>query len=118
MGIRWAIELKGCPGEYVGSCGFELWHRPWRYAEIGYELAPEHWGRGIMPQALRVMIRYGIESMHLHRVEAQVSPENIASQRVLAKVGFKREGFLRERGFWNLAHHDLLLFALLASELI
>lgn len=115
QGSRWGIYLK-VTGLYIGSCGFELWHRPWRFAEIGYELSPDHWRQGIMSEALTTMIQYGIEAMHLHRVEAQVDPDNIASRKVLLGLGFKEEGRARERGYWHGEYHDLLQFGLLTSE--
>jgi [ribosomal protein S5]-alanine N-acetyltransferase len=116
-GIRWGIYLRES-GVYVGSCGYEVLHRAWRYAEIGYELGREHWGNGYMTEALRAMIRYGIAHLDLHRIEAQVEPENAASKAVLLTLGFKEEGIARERGYWRRAYHDLAQFGLLATEFV
>jgi ribosomal-protein-alanine N-acetyltransferase len=116
-GIRWGIYLRP-RGEYIGSCGFEMLHRPWHYAEIGYELAREHWGCGYMTEALRTIIQYGFRSLELHRVEAQVEPPNEASKAVLRRLGFREEGLARERGYWRRDYHDLVQFGLLRSEFV
>lgn len=116
-GIRWGIYVRESR-EYVGSCGFELLHRAWHFAEIGYELGREHWGRGYMTEALRAMLGYGFESLDLHRVEAQVEPPNEASRTVLRKLGFQEEGVARERGYWRGEFHDLVQFGLLRREFV
>ena len=51
-------------------------------AELGYVLAREHWGKGLMPEAVRAVIRFGFERMELNRVEARCIAENQASARV------------------------------------
>src|ERR1043165_6459023 len=61
-GISWGIYTRE-RNEYIGSCGDEMMHRPWHYAEIGYELARPYWGCGYMTEALRTMIRYGFDSL-------------------------------------------------------
>ena len=114
-GIRWGIYLRE-QHQYIGSCGFEVIHRPWQYAEIGYELARPYWGCGYMTEALRTMIRYGLESLDLHRVEAQVEPPNEPSKAVLRRLGFREEGIARERGYWRRGFHDLVQFGLLKDE--
>jgi ribosomal-protein-alanine N-acetyltransferase len=114
-GIRWGIVLRG-KRRVIGTCGFNAWHKPACYAEIGYDLARRHWNRGLMTEALRAMIAYGFEVMRLNRIEARVMPENTASACVLRKLGFSSEGVLRERGFWKGIHHDLEMFSLLKRE--
>src|ERR1044072_5263930 len=114
-GIRWGIYLRE-QHQYIGSCGFEVIHRPWQYAEIGYELAIPYWGCGDMTEALRTMIRYGLESLDLHRVEAQEEPPNESSKAVLRRLGFREEGIARERGYWRRGFHDLVQFGLLKDE--
>ncbi len=71
-----------------------------------------------MTEALRAMAQYGFEKtpptgLALNRIEALVVPGNVASARVLTKVGFQREGVLREYGFWKNRFWDLEMFALL-----
>lgn len=71
QGVRWAIEFKPVQ-RVVGSCGFS-WHPDpaIKGAEIGYELASEHWRKGIMSEALAAILRYGFEARALEFVIAQ-----------------------------------------------
>ena len=96
--IRWGITLRG-NDELIGSMGFWRWNQLHFNAEIGYELAPSFWGRGIMVEAIRPILAYGFTTMQLHRVEANIDEENHASQRVLEKLGFTREALIRENWF-------------------
>lgn len=114
-GVRWGIQSKA-DGTLVGSCGLFKWNRGWKSCIVGYELARGAWGNGFMTEALTEALAWGFRHMELHRVEAQVHPENAASIRLIRNLGFVREGHLREAGFWMGQHHDLLLFALLRQE--
>ncbi len=115
-GMRWAIALRGDDDQLVGTCGFNYWDREQRRAEIGYDLAHRHWGRGLMTEALRPMLRFGFEEMDLRRIEAGVTVGNEASARVLGKLGFREEGLLRQGGYWRGAYHDLRSFGLLRVD--
>ncbi|HYF61553.1 MAG TPA: GNAT family N-acetyltransferase [Herpetosiphonaceae bacterium] len=94
-GIRWAIAPRQ-GGELIGSCGFWRIDAEHFRAEIGYELAPEVWGRGVMPEALQAALGFGFAKMRLHSVEANIDPANTGSRRVLEKLGFAQEGYFRE----------------------
>ena len=85
-------------------------------AELGYALAREHWGRGVMSEALQSLLEYAFEVLLLRRLEADVDPRNSASIRTLERLGFQREGFLRER--WHVAGEiqDALFYGLLKRE--
>ncbi|MGB3294856.1 MAG: GNAT family N-acetyltransferase [Phormidesmis sp.] len=112
QGIRWAIELK-LNRRIVGSCGFS-WHpdSSIKGAEIGYELASNHWRKGIMSEALSAAIRYGFETRELEFVIARVMLDNIASKGLLKKLGFKNKKTIEKGGFWKGQHHDLEQFLL------
>ncbi|TFY91523.1 N-acetyltransferase [Pseudomonas nabeulensis] len=112
-GTRWGIELEG---ELVGSCGLFKWNRGWNSCALAFELAPGARGKGLMGEALRGMLDWGIAYMHLHRVEALVHPHNNASLRLLERLGFKFEGTLREAGCWGGQRHDLKVLGLLGRE--
>lgn len=87
-------------------------------AELGYMLRTEYEGQGVMTEALRGLLSQTFDPDGLHRVTAYVDTENVASQRVLERLGFQREGTVRhaarhpERG-WR----DHYLYGLLAGEL-
>ena len=114
--IRWAITDRQS-GAFLGSGGFWRWDQRHRRAEVGYDLAPEHWGKGLMTEAVGAMIRFGFDVMRLHTVEANIDPLNEASRRVLLKLGFKQEGLLRESYFYAGKFLDTALFSLLEADL-
>ncbi|MEM6326075.1 MAG: GNAT family N-acetyltransferase [Bacteroidota bacterium] len=94
--FQWAIA-DGETDAMMGTCTLTAWDRDNRHAEIGFILARERWGRGLATEAVRRVLTFGFDAMGLHRVEADVHPENGASLRLLETLGFQREGYLRER---------------------
>jgi len=114
-GIRWGLERRD-DGRLIGTCGFFRWNRNWRACMLGYELARDAWGQGFMVEALREVLGFGFRQMQLNRVEAQVHPDNEASLRLVAKLGFVREGLLREAGWWGGQAQDLVAYSLLRRE--
>lgn len=113
--LRWGIVLKE-NDTVIGTGGFNQFARGWFHAGIGYDLAQAFWNQGYMTEALRAMVQYGFEHLRLNRTEALVVPGNNASGRVLEKAGFRREGILREYGFWKNRFWDLEMYALLKRE--
>jgi len=111
----WGIELKA-EGRLIGTCGYCKWDKQHRRAEIGYDLWPDFWGQGLMPEALRALLRYGFQEMALNRVEATTHTENRRSQRVLEQLGFQREGILREYYCRDGAYTDQVAFSLLRKD--
>ncbi len=93
---RWALAPRA-GGPIVGMCGLSSLSFPHRRAEIGYMLGRAHWGRGYMREALEVVLAHGFDTLDLHRLEAELDPRNGASERLLERLGFVREGLLRER---------------------
>ena len=114
-GIRWAITLKPDP-KMIGSCGFHLYERRHRRAEVGYELHSDYWRRGIMTEALAAVLRFCFDELCLHRVEADVVEGNAASAALLNKLGFNLEGLWQDRIYGRGAFHSLWQFALLEAE--
>ncbi len=112
---RLGISLKRDSG-IIGSCGLFAINAEYFSASLGYDLAREYWGKGIMTEALRALLGYGFSSLGLNRINALTYPDNAASIRVLAGLGFKMEGTMREFGFWKGSFHDMDLHALLRSE--
>ena len=85
-------------------------------ADIGYGLAREHWGRGFMNEALIAVVDFAFGPLGLRRLEADIDPRNQASLRALERIGFVREGLLRER--WQVGDEisDTAFMGLLARE--
>jgi ribosomal-protein-alanine N-acetyltransferase len=116
-GFRWGVSLRGRP-ELIGSVGLFKWARPWGHmAELGYDLQREHWGKGVMSEAVRPVIEFGFRRMRLTRIEALAFASNARSVRLLERFGFKREGILRSRG---ISHDgitsDDVIYSLLRSD--
>jgi RimJ/RimL family protein N-acetyltransferase len=85
-------------------------------AEVGYALARDYWGQGYMNEALQSLLEYAFSILNLRRLEADVDPRNAGSIRTLERLGFQREGFLRER--WHVAGEiqDAYFYGLLKRE--
>lgn len=113
--IRWGLQRKD-NGKIIGTCGYHCWDKKNFRAEIGYELSKSVWHKGYMTEAIDTILAYGFESMQLNRIEGIVYPENHASQHALTRMGFKKEGLLREYMCFRGKMTDLLMFSLLKRE--
>ncbi len=80
---------------FMGTIGFNTWNFSNRRAEVSYDMMREYWNQGIMTKVLTNTVIFGFKKMNLHRIEARTMLNNIASQRLLEKVGFKQEGIMR-----------------------
>ena len=87
-----------------------------RSAGVGYWIRRSRWGRGLATEGVGALIDRGFRVYHLHRLEAHVALENPASQRVVAKLGFEREGIAREVEFVNGRHLDHIQYSLLRPK--
>lgn len=84
--------------------------------EIGYALLPNERGKGYGTEALGIMIDYLFLSKEVMRIQAQTDLRNSASQRILEKVGFKKEGILRKNFFMRGELRDIYLYSILREE--
>ena len=109
------IERKG-DNIFVGNCTLHHFHASSRRAEIGYSLARSYWGLGYMHEALQTLVSYAFERLDLNRLEADIDPRNTASARSLERLGFLKEGHLRERWIVNGEVSDTGFYGLLRSE--
>ncbi|SBV36682.1 putative N-acetyltransferase [uncultured Stenotrophomonas sp.] len=87
-------------------------------AEIGYSLHRSWHGRGLASEALRLILRHLFDELELRRIEADADPRNEASWRLLERLGFVREGLLRERWHVNGEICDTALYGLLRRDFI
>jgi [ribosomal protein S5]-alanine N-acetyltransferase len=113
-GVRWGIERKG-DQEIIGTIGFHAWLPKHKRAEIGYEIHPDYWRKGYTREALIKIISYGLREMDLTRIGAVVFTENEASNRLLTKMGFQKEGTLKDYMYQNGKPHDTFIYSLLRS---
>ena len=110
-----AITLPDRTG-LIGNCGIR--RKPdneWE-ADIGYELAPEYWGRGLATEAARAMVDYGFQELGVRRISSWCIADNIASSRVLEKAGLRAEGRLRENEYFKGRWWDTLLYGMLRED--
>ncbi len=113
--IAWGITYKNEP-EMIGNISYHRIEKEHHRAEIGYMLHPEHWRKGIISEAMTVVLDYGFAVMKLHSIEANVNPDNIASSNLLKKHGFTREAYFKENYFFNEKFLDTEIYSLLASS--
>jgi RimJ/RimL family protein N-acetyltransferase len=109
------IEAKET-GQVIGIINIFHIDRKNRHAEVGYWLGKKYWGRGIMAEALNLMLEHAFRKMKLVRVSAKVFHPNIASARLLEKLGFKLEARLRKISFHRRQWYDDLCYGILKEE--
>jgi ribosomal-protein-serine acetyltransferase len=85
---------------------------------IGYWVRRSSWGKQVATEAARALVEHSFRTLGLRRLEAQVAPGNAASQRVVEKLGFRREGVAREFEFVNGRYLDHVQYSLLRREVI
>jgi RimJ/RimL family protein N-acetyltransferase len=113
--LRLGIESTAT-GELLGTCTLFGINAQCRRAEIGYVLALPAWGQGYMSEALSGLIDYAFSELNLNRIEADIDPRNESSGRVLERLRFLREGYLRERWIVGEEVSDTVLYGLLQRE--
>jgi ribosomal-protein-alanine N-acetyltransferase len=113
-GIIWGIVYKE-NNKVIGTCDISPVTKHFR-AEIAYALSRDYWGKGLMTEAVKEVIRFGFERMNLNRIQAMCIPENIGSYRVMEKVGMKYEGVIREYMYIKGKFQDLKLYSILRIE--
>jgi ribosomal-protein-alanine N-acetyltransferase len=94
-GARLAVD-RASDGRFLGWCGLHRWNPDHRSASLGYCFGESAWGHGYATEAARALLRWAFGSLDLNRVQAEADTRNGASARVLEKLGFVREGTLRE----------------------
>lgn len=91
--LNFVLDIEG---ELAGCIGIELRADVYRKcALIGYWLGERYWGRGIMPEAVKLVIDYSFTNFDIHRLQAGIFGNNPRSMRVLEKAGFIKEGVLK-----------------------
>ena len=113
--FQWMIEQGSSP---IGWITLVVGNWEHGLAELGYALAPEAQGRGLMRQALTLLMPDLLIRSPLERIEARCAVDNVASARVLEAIGFVREGVLREYFRLHGRRVDHYLYGLLRSDYI
>lgn len=84
--------------------------------KLGYAIAYDEWGKGYATDVARTMVDFGFQKLGLHRISAAIAPDNTTSIKVVEKLGFSREGILRDHVFSNGAWRDSVLYSILQPE--
>lgn len=113
--IRFSIIVQES-NEIIGSCGYNFLDFENAKAEIGYDLAKSHWGKGYATEAISSLLTHAFSSLKLNRMEAKVDPENVNSIRLLEKLNFTFEGKLRQYERTGETFNDLNMYSKLASD--
>lgn len=112
---RWGLQLKET-GEFIGTIGLNNLNVGAKKSEIGYELHPAFWKKGLATEAVLEVLRYAFGELGLYRMGAVTYPANEPSNKMLQKLGFKVEGTLRGYLFQKGKSHDALISSLLEPE--
>ncbi|QDG52530.1 GNAT family N-acetyltransferase [Persicimonas caeni] len=118
---RWA-EGRAVPtsiwldGQLVGTIGFVNMNREQKRAEIGYWLAAEHQGKGIVTRATRALVDYGFAELGLYRIEVRCEPSNERSFGVPERLGFTFEGVARGYATFRDRQIDHRVYSILRDE--
>ena len=94
-GVRLAMD-RAADGAFIGWCGLARWNPDFRSASLGYCLDDAAWGHGYATEGARAVLQWAFDTLDLNRVQAETDTRNVASARVLEKLGFVHEGTLRE----------------------
>lgn len=112
--IRWAITLKETD-TIIGDCGLVLGEQK---GEISYILNQKYWGHGFMAEAINAIISVYFRETDVYRIQALSLPENKSSNKLLQKLGFRKEGLLKKYGHNMITNQyiDLQMWATLKEE--
>ncbi len=114
-GVQWVISLPDDP-KMIGSITIWKIDKTNHRGEIGYFLSPEHWGTGLMAEAMNAMLAYAFETLRLHSLEANVNPDNAASIKLLERNGFVREAYFRENFYFEGKFEDSAIYSLISPK--
>lgn len=115
--LRLGIVLKES-GQLIGQLSFYDIFFSSRRCAIGYALARPFWGKGYLSEAMAAAVDYAFGDLGLNRIEADIDPRNDASAKLLEKMAFVKEGFMRERWIVNGETCDTINYGLLKREWI
>lgn len=114
-GARVVVE-RASDGALLGWCHLTGWNPGYRSAGTGYVLASAAWGQGYATEAARAVLDWAFGALDLNRVQSETDTRNLASARVLEKLGFQREGTLRQDCIVDGDVSDSWVYGLLRRE--
>jgi RimJ/RimL family protein N-acetyltransferase len=114
-GVRLAVDRRS-DGTFIGWCSLNRWNPEYRSGSLGYCFDDSVWGRGYATEAARALLQWAFGALDLNRVQAETDTRNVASARVLEKLGFVREGTLREDCIVNGEVSDSWVYGLVRRD--
>lgn len=114
-GARVAVE-RASDGTFLGWCTFNDWNPTFRSASLGFCFTKASWGRGYATEAAGALLGWAFATLDLNRVQSEADTRNMASARVLEKLGFLREGTLRQDCIVNGDVSDSWVYGLLRAD--
>lgn len=114
-GTRLAVD-RVSDGAFIGWCSLTRWNSIYASASMGYCFDDAAWGRGYATEAARALLQWAFDTLQINRVQAEADTRNAASARVLEKLGFVREGTLREHCVVNGEVSDSWVYGLLRRD--
>jgi [ribosomal protein S5]-alanine N-acetyltransferase len=115
IGARLAVDRLE-DGAFIGWCSLTRWNPDYRSAALGYCFTDAAWGHGYATEAARALLQWAYDTLDLNRIQAETDTRNAASARVLEKVGFVREGTLRQDCIVNGDVSDSWVYGLIGSD--
>jgi ribosomal-protein-alanine N-acetyltransferase len=113
--MNWAITVPPS-GEAIGMVFLHSYNKQHQKAEMAFNLGQENWGKGIATEAAKAVLDYAFKELGLHRIEATCMPANLASIKVVEKIGFAHEGRMIKSHSRYDGFHDMDLFAILSAR--
>jgi ribosomal-protein-alanine N-acetyltransferase len=121
--VRFVLQLRGpdrsraAPADVatpiIGTCNYtNIVRGPFQACHLGYQIARQWEGQGLMAEALRATNAFAFDTLRLHRIMANYRPENVRSAQLLERLGFAREGVAKDYLFINGAWCDHVLTSL------
>jgi RimJ/RimL family protein N-acetyltransferase len=108
--------LRQDSGELIGDCCLHIKDVEARQAEIGYSFHPDHQGQGFAREAVVELLRFGFESLGLHRIYARCDARNTGSWRLVEALGMRREAHFREHALFKGGWDEEFYYAMLEDE--
>ncbi|MGB5132138.1 MAG: GNAT family N-acetyltransferase [Steroidobacteraceae bacterium] len=113
--LQWGV-IRLEDDRVIGTCTLFAINEAQGRAELGYALGQEYWGCGYMKEALTALVDFAFGELGMRRLEADIDPRNAGSLRAVERLGFRREGVLRERWKVNGELQDSVVLGLLSHE--
>jgi ribosomal-protein-alanine N-acetyltransferase len=113
--FRLGLFLKET-GEPIGTIGLYGIKAEYFRAVMGFDLLIEYWGWGYMTEAATALLNHAFGKMNLNRIQASADADNVRSLATLERIGFKKEGIMRQKDFYKGAFHDDVVYSILREE--